>query len=137
MTWQISPSIQWTFFSGRKITENIRLAQLQLDEGINTYNQTLLTALQEIDDAIFSYNKSLQQLSADRQALEQIKLTLQYAVDLYNKGLSDYQTVLDSQRNVLNYENILVTAHSSTLLYFIQLYKALGGGYEYQVNNKY
>lgn len=129
MTWQISPSIKWTIFSGRQLAETSRLARLQLDEGINTYNQTLLTALQEVDDAIFSYNKSLQQLEADRQALEQIKLTLDYAMDLYKKGLENYQTVLDSQRNVLSYENTLVNAQSNTLIYMIQLYKALGGGY--------
>lgn len=129
MTWQISPSIKWTIFSGRQLMETSRLARLQLDEGINTYNQTLLTALQEIDNAIFSYNKSLQQLEADRQALEEIKLTLQYATDLYKKGLADYQSVLDSQRNVLSYENILVNAKSASLIYMIQLYKALGGGF--------
>ena len=129
MTWQISPSVKWTIFSGRQIAENIRMARLQLDEGINTYNQTILTALQEVTNTIYIYNKSLQQLQADRQALEQIQLTLEYAMDLYQKGLSDYQSVLDSQRNVLTYENQLVTAHSTTLLYLIQLYKALGGGY--------
>ncbi len=129
MTWQISPSVKWTIFSGRQITEAKRIAQIQLDEGINNYNQTLLTALQEIDDAIRSYNKSLQQLEANRQALEQIQLTLEYAMDLYQKGLADYQSVLDSQRNVFDYENILVEAESNALLYMIQLYKALGGGY--------
>ena len=134
LTWQISPSIKWTIFSGRQNVENTRLARLQLDEGINTYNQTLLTALQEIDNAIVSYNKSLQQLSAIRQALNQFKLTLEYAMDLYNQGLTDYQTVLDSQRNVLNYENNLVNAHSATLLYFIQLYRALGGGFQDEIS---
>lgn len=129
MSWQISPTVKWTIFSGRELVETSRIARIQLDEGINNYNQTMLTALQEVDDAILSYNKSLQELDADRQALEQIRLTLDFAIDLYKKGLADYQSVLDSQRNVLSYENILVTAQSSTLLYMIQLYKALGGGY--------
>lgn len=130
MTWQISPSIQWTIFSGREIAENNRIARLQLDEGINKYNQTMLTALQEIDDAIFSYNESIQQLDADRQAMEQIKLTLEYAIELYQKGLADYQSVLDSQRNVFNYEITLVNAESNALLSLIQLYKAIGGGFQ-------
>ena len=77
MTWQIRPSIKWTIFSGRQIAQANRQAQIQLDEGINTYNQTLLTALQEVDDALSSYNKSLQQLDADRLALQEIKLTLE------------------------------------------------------------
>ncbi|MEG2339259.1 MAG: efflux transporter outer membrane subunit [Odoribacter sp.] len=127
--WQISPSIQWTLFSGRKLVETTRAARLQLDEGINNYNQTLLTALQEIDNAIFTYNKSLQQLTADQEALAQIRLSLEYAVDLYKKGLTNYQTVLDSQRNLLAYENTFVNAQSTVLLYLIQTYKALGGGF--------
>lgn len=130
MAWQISPAMKWTIFSGRQLVESARTAQLQLEQGINNYNNTLLTALQEVDDAIISYNRSLQQLDANRQALEQIRLTLDYAVDLYKKGLVDYQNVLDSQRNVLSYENTLVTSQSSALLYMIQLYKALGGGWD-------
>lgn len=129
MTWQISPSIKWTIFSGRKIAENVRLARLQLDEEINNFNQTMLSALQEIDDAIFTYNQSIRQLNADRQAMEQIRLTLQYAVDLYQRGLADYQSVLDSQRNVFDYEITLVNAESATLINLIQLYRAVGGGF--------
>lgn len=130
MTWQISPSIKWTIFSGRQIAENNRLARLQLDEGINNFNQTMLTALQEIDDAIYTYNQSVLQLEADRQAMEQTRLTLQYAVDLYQKGLADYQSVLDSQRNVFEYEITLVNAESATLINLIQLYRAIGSGTE-------
>lgn len=130
MAWQISPTVKWTIFSGRQLVQTTRAAQIQLDEGINNYNYTLQTALQEVDDAMVSYNKSLQQLEADRQALEQIKLTFEFAADLYKKGLVDYQNVLDSQRNVLSYENTLVNTHSSVLLGLVQLYKALGGGWE-------
>lgn len=130
MDWQISPSIKWTFFSGRRLVETARLAQLQLDEGINTYNNTVLTALQEVDDALYAYGKSLQQLEADRQAYEQARETLSLAVELYRQGLSDYQNVLNSQRDVFNYQTTLVTAESNSLLALIQLYRALGGGWQ-------
>ena len=130
MDWQISPAIKWTFFSGRRLVETTRTAQLQLEEGINDYNNTVLSALQEIDDALMSYNKSQQQLQADREAYQQAQETLSLAVELYRQGLSDYQHVLNSQRDVFNYQNALVTAESNTLLYLIQLYKALGGGWE-------
>lgn len=136
MAWKISPAIQWTIFSGRQLVESARTAQLKLEQGINNYNNTLLTALQEVDDAMMFYNRSLQQLDANRQALEQIRLTLDYAMDLYKKGLVDYQNVLDSQRNVLSYENTLVTSQSSALIYMIQLYKALGGGWDNIKNTK-
>lgn len=131
MDWQISPSMKWTFFSGTgQLNETTRIAQLQLEQGINDYNNTLLTALQEVDDALYSYAKAQEQLSADRQAYEQAQETLNLALTLYKQGLSDYQNVLDSQKDVLNYQNTLVGAQATTLLYLIQLYKALGGGWE-------
>lgn len=129
MDWQISPSMKWTFFSGRQLNETTRIAQLQLEQGINDYNNTLLTALQEVDDALYSYAKAQEQLSADRQAYEQARETLNLALTLYKQGLSDYQNVLDSQKDVLNYQNTMVSAQSTTLLCLIQLYKALGGGW--------
>lgn len=130
MDWQISPAIKWTFFSGRQLVENTRLAQLQLEEGINDYNNTVLTALQEVDDALYAYGKSLQQLTADRQAYEQARETLSLAIELYRQGLSDYQNVLNSQRDVFNYQTTLVTAESNSLTSLIQLYRALGGGWQ-------
>ncbi len=129
MDWHINPSIQWNFFSGRKLTEATKIAQLQLDEGINNYNNTLLTALQEVNDALYSYNKSMQQLEANRKAYEQAQETLSLAVQLYRQGLSDYQNVLNSQRDVFNYQNAFVNAQSSTLQNLITLYRALGGGW--------
>ena len=69
-------------------------------------------------------------MQADREAYQQAQETLSLAVELYRQGLSDYQNVLNSQRDVFNYQNALVTAESNTLLYLIQVYKALGGGWE-------
>lgn len=128
MDWEISPSVKWTIFSGRQMVQTTKNAMLQLDEGINNYNNTMLTAIQEVDDAFMSYNKSLLQLAADKEALAQVKETLQLSVELYSKGLANYQSVLDSQRNMLGFENTLINAKSTTLLYIVQLYKALGGG---------
>ena len=83
MIWQIAPSIKWTIFSGRNLVESKKSAQLQLDEEINSYNQTLLTALQEVDNALVTYNKSLLQISALNDAFQQSQLTLDLAIEQY------------------------------------------------------
>lgn len=129
MIWQIAPSIKWTIFSGRNLVESEKSAQLQLEEEINSYNQTLLTALQEVDNALITYNKSLQQISALNDAFQQSRLTLDLAVEQYKNGLASYQTVLSSQISLLNYENSLVEAWTASLRYLIELYQALGGGW--------
>lgn len=130
MTWKIGPSMTWTIFSGRQLVQAKKIAVYQLDEGINSYNKTLLTAIQEVDNALVAYNKSLLQLDADRQALEQIKLTLDLSLQLYKQGLADYQSVLDSQKNMLGFENTLASTQGRSLQSMIQLYQALGGGWE-------
>lgn len=129
MIWQIAPSIKWTIFSGRNLVESKKSAQLQLDEEINSYNLTLLTALQEVDNALVTYNKSLQQISALNDAYQQSQLTLDLAVEQYRNGLTSYQNVLSSQISLLNYENSLVEARTASLRYLIELYQALGGGW--------
>lgn len=129
MIWQIAPTMKWTIFSGRNLVESEKTAQLQLEEEINNYNQTLLTAIQEVDNAMVTYNKSLQQISAMKKAFQQSKLTLELAINLYKSGLTNYQNVLSSQVSLLNYENSLIQAQSISLRYLIQLYQALGGGW--------
>ena len=129
MIWQIAPSIKWTIFSGRNLVESKKSAQLQLDEEINSYNQTLLTALQEVDNALVTYNKSLLQISALNDAFQQSQLTLDLAIEQYKNGLASYQTVLSSQISLLNYENSLVEARTASLRYLIELYQALRGGW--------
>ena len=129
MIWKIAPSNKWTIFSGRNLVESKKSAQLQLDEEINSYNQTLLTALQEVDNALVTYNKSLLQISALNDAFQQSQLTLDLAIEQYKNGLASYQTVLSSQISLLNYENSLVEARTASLRYLIELYQALGGGW--------
>ena len=129
MIWQIAPSIKWTIFSGRNLVESKKSAQIQLDEEINSYNQTLLTALQEVDNALVTYNKSLSQISALNDAYQQSQLTLDLAIEQYKNGLTSYQNVLTSQLSLLNYENSLVEARAASLRYLIELYQALGGGW--------
>ena len=137
MIWQIAPTMKWTIFSGRNLVEAEKTAQLQLEEEINNYNQILLSAIQEVDNAMVTYNKSLRQLAAMQEAYEQTRLTLELAIKLYESGLTNYQNVLTSQTDLLNYENSLIEAQAASLLQLIQLYKALGGGWptSRQTNN--
>lgn len=126
MYWQVAPSMQWTIFSGTSLTGNIQSARAQLEEAINNYNNTVLTALQEVDNAMTHYRHVSAEVVATQKAFEQAKLTNDLALDLYKKGLVDFQNVLDAQRYLLQYEDDLVVAKSSVSLALVQLYRALG-----------
>ena len=78
MTYEIAPSLSWTIFSGGQLVNATRLAKAQLDESINQFNQTVLTAVQETDNAMNSYRNSIKQIVALRevrnQGVETLKL---------------------------------------------------------------
>lgn len=130
MTYEIAPALSWTIFSGGQLVNASRLAKAQLDEAVNQFNQTVLTAVQETDHAMNAYRNSIKQIVALREVRNQGIETLKLSLELYKQGLSPFQNVLDAQRSLLSYENQLVQAQGGSLLQLIALYKALGGGWQ-------
>ena len=129
MTWSIAPSVKWTIFNGGERVNNIRLQRAQLDETINQFNNTVLTAVQEVENAMNAYKNSIKQIVACREMVNQGKEAFDLSLDLYKQGLSPLQNVLDAQRSLLTYENSLVKAKGYSLICLVQMYQALGGGW--------
>ena len=129
MTWSIAPSMTWTLFNGGQRLNEDRLQRAQLDESINSFNNTVLTAVQEVDNAMSAYKNSIKQIVACREMLYQGKEAFELSLDLYKQGLTPFQNVLDAQRSLLTYENTLVKAKGYSLVCLVQMYQALGGGW--------
>lgn len=129
MTWSIAPSMSWTIFNGGQRLNNVKLQRIQLDETINQFNSTVLTAVQEVDNAMASYKNSIKQIVACREMLNQGKEAFNLSLNLYKQGLTPFQNVLDAQRSLLSYENSLVQAQGYSLVCLVQMYQALGGGW--------
>lgn len=129
LTYEIAPAISWNFFQGGKLAQATRLAKAQLDETVRQFNQTVLTSVQEVDNAMSAYKNSIKQIVALREVVNQGQQTLDLSLDLYKQGLTPFQNVLDAQRSLLSYENQLTQAKGSSLLYLVKLYQALGGGW--------
>ena len=129
MTWSIAPSMTWTLFNGGQRLNEDRLQRAQLDESINSFNNTVLTAVQEVDNAMSAYKNSIKQIVACREMLYQGKEAFDLSLDLYKQGLTPFQNVLDAQRSLLTYENTLVKAKGYSLVCLVQMYQALGGGW--------
>lgn len=130
LTYEIAPAISWTLFKGLQLVNATRLARAQLDQAINEFNQTVLTAVQETDNAMNAYQNSIKQIVALREVRNQGQETLKLSLELYKQGLTPFQNVLDAQRSLLSYENQLVQAQGYSLLQLIAMYQALGGGWE-------
>ena len=129
LTWEIAPTIKWNIFSGGERLNATREARAALDQSIISFNNTLLTAVQEVESAMSQYKSSVEQIVSLREAVNQNEETLTLSLELYKQGLTEYQNVLDAQRTLLTYQGYLVQAQGGSLIYLVQLYEALGGGW--------
>ena len=129
MYWQVAPTIKWNIFSGTALSGQIQEAKAKTEIAVNSYNNVVLNALQEVDNSMTVYKHSIKEEEAYRVAYEQAELTFNLAIDLYKKGLIEFQNVLDAQRNLLSYNEAKVVSEANVSLSLVQLYQALGGGY--------
>ena len=129
LTWEIAPTIKWNIFSGGERLNATREARAALDQSIISFNSTLLTAVQEVESAMSQYKSSVEQIVSLREAVNQNEETLTLSLELYKQGLTEYQNVLDALRTLLTYQGYLVQAQGGSLIYLVQLYEALGGGW--------
>lgn len=127
--WEIAPTMQWEIFTGGERINATREARATLEESILSFNNKVLTAIQEVENAMSSYHGSIAQTVAIKEAVNQCNETLKLSLELYKQGLTQFQNVLDAQRTLLSYQDYLVQAQGSTLKALVQLYEALGGGW--------
>ena len=129
LTWEIAPSLQWSIFSGMERVNATREARATLDQSIASFNSTMLNAMQEVENAMSQYRNSIAQIVTLREAMNQDEQTLVLSLELYKQGLTEYQNVLDAQRSLFTCQDYLVQARGASLIYLVQLYEALGGGW--------
>ena len=129
MSWEIAPSMTWSIFSGGERINATREARAVLEQSILAFNNSALTAVQEVESAMSNYKNSVAQIVATREAVNQSNETLRLSLELYKQGLVQFQNVLDAQRTALSYQDYLVQAQGASLKYLVKLYESLGGGW--------
>ena len=133
--WDAGPSVQWELFEAGSIVANIHVQNARQEEALNQYEQTVLVALQDVESALTAYAREqvrreslLQSVQADQQALD-------LATQLYKSGLADFLRVLDSETSLYTAQDSLVQSDQTVSLDLVQLYKALGGGWQNETNS--
>ncbi len=98
--------------------------------GIDNYNLTIMNAVAEADNAMSAYVHSLRHIDALSQVIAQNDEALRLAVERYKTSLSPMSDVVTAQLNSLAAESELISARGSALSALINLYEALGGGFD-------
>lgn len=126
----IEPKLSWTVFDGLLRNNSVIAAREQLQISIENYNNTILTAYQDVENAMITYKYSLLNIDAVNPVITEANKSLELSIDLYKRGLSAFTNVVDAQLSLLEYSNSLITAQGRALTSLISLYESLGGGWE-------
>ena len=127
--YSVAPALSWTIFDGMARKAAVASAREQMQAGVDNYNLTLLTAVQEVDNAMAQYVNALRYIDLVEQVVEQAQKSFDLSIDLYKKGLSSFINVSDAQIARLQYADELVSARGAALSALVNLYQALGGGW--------
>lgn len=126
----IEPKLSWTVFDGLLRRNSVISAKEQLEISIENYNNTILIAYQDVENAMITYKYSLLNIDAVNPVISEASKSLELSIDLYKKGLSAFTNVVDAQLSLLEYSNSLITAQGKAITSLIALYESLGGGWE-------
>jgi multidrug efflux system outer membrane protein len=129
VTWSVGLPIRWNIFLGGRIRSQIRAEEARTQQLLANYEQTVLTALEESENAMVAYEKEVQRRERLRQSVDATQRSLDLVLTQYTAGLTDFQNVLDTQRSLLTREDELAVAEGVVISNLVQLYRALGGGW--------
>ncbi|WP_157994510.1 efflux transporter outer membrane subunit [Peristeroidobacter agariperforans] len=126
----LATSLTQVLFDGGELRGQVQLADASRRELVETYLQTVLTSVKEVNDSLSAVSTADQRTTLLSQTVEQAQLALRLATTRYQAGSDDLLTVLESQTSQLNAEDSLVQAKLARVNASITLFKALGGGWE-------
>ena len=130
VTWNIGLPIRWNIFAGGRIRSQIRAEEARTNQLLANYEQTVLFALEESENAMVAYVKEVERRERLAQAVDATQRSLDLVLTQYTAGLTDFQNVLDTQRTLLVREDDLAVAEGSVIGNLVRLYRALGGGWD-------
>ena len=124
-TYSIAPQLSWTIFDGFMRDAQTAAAKEQMMAAVDAYNLALLTAVQEVDNALVSYRQAIKYEKEIEVVLQNAQLAYTLALDRYKQGLDAFINVSDAQITVLQYANELVIAKGNVLTSLVSLQKSL------------
>jgi len=124
------PAISWNVFNYGRIKNRVRVQDARFQQLIVNYQNTVLKAAQEVEDAMVAYLRTQDEVGFLTKSVEAATRSVELSMIQYQEGMVDYQRVLDTQRFQSQEQSLLTETQGSVTLNFIALFKALGGGWQ-------
>lgn len=127
--WSYGPSISWNFLNFGRVRQNVKAAEARADASAALYQETVLLALEDTENALAQYRASNRSQDALQQAEVQSRKARDLAKLRYDNGASDFLSLLDAERTLLSAEDANVQARTAQATSLALVYKALAGDF--------
>lgn len=126
----IAGSLTQPIFNQRQIRTQYEVAQAQEEIAFLNFRRALITAAREVSDALYNFEAAEERIELKTLEFESYDLATTYSEELLNNGMANYLEVLTARENALNSRLELINAELNRLFSLVDLYQALGGGWE-------
>lgn len=130
ITGSILGGIDQTLFDGGRLRSQLRSQQAATEGALASYRQSVLTALEDVENALVALRAARERQTQFEIALEAANNTAILARIQYRSGLTDFETLLSAERSLLSARDGIVSSRGDESLALVQLYRALGGGWD-------
>src|SRR5262249_44490827 len=127
----IGPSLRWNLFDAGRLRQLVRAQDARAEQARLAWERTVLAALEETENAMTAFVREQTRRRSLGEASDQARHAVQLAQTEYREGLSDFQTVLDSERTLADLEDQVAVSDAAITTSLVALCKALGGGFEH------
>lgn len=117
-------------FNKRQIRTQYEVSQARQEQAYLDFRFAIINASKEVSDALYSYEAATEKIEVKQKEFEAYNLATDYSEELLNNGFANYLEVLTAQENALNSSLNLINAKNSQLQSIVDLYEALGGGWQ-------
>jgi outer membrane protein, multidrug efflux system len=128
--WSYGAQVSQPIFTGGALRGNLKLAESQQRQQLIAYKEVIHSAFRDVSDALIGYQKLHPVRVAQETTVKDLQDSVSTSLVRYRGGITNYLEVLDGQRSLFNAELTLAQARGSEYQSLLQLYKALGGGWQ-------
>ncbi|MGV1954127.1 efflux transporter outer membrane subunit [Agrobacterium tumefaciens] len=130
ISWSFGPTISIPLFKGGQLKAAVDVAKAQRDQYFVAYQSAVLSAMEDVENAIVALNQSQQRRAKLSASVAAYRQAVQLAHALNKAGMEDLLDVLESERDLYSTEEDLIESKANIATYYVSLHKALGGGWE-------
>ena len=130
LTYAVGPSFVWPFLNYDRIKNNIRVQDARLQQSLVQYQETVIQAAREVEDAMVAFVGSQRQDVILVDTVVSAKRSSELSMLRYQEGFADYQRVLDAQQALFGQQQRYVSNKGFAIQSLISVYRALGGGWQ-------